>query len=68
MIDVERFWGWTENAREVKMDMEEMVAKLRAGEPLYGKSEMDVYHQQVAASQSRYSQLKFRKTPLFKFI
>ena len=43
------------------MDMEEMVAKLRAGEPLYGRSEMDEYHQRIAASQSRYSQLKFRK-------
>ena len=42
------------------MDMEEMVAKLRAGEPLYGKSEMDPYHQEVSASQSRYAQLKFR--------
>jgi len=62
VTNVERFWGWTENAREVKMDMEEMVAKLRAGQPLYGKSEMDLYHQQVAASQSRYAQLKFRIT------
>ena len=26
----------------------------------YGKSEMDIYHQQVASSQSRYAQLKFR--------
>ena len=37
-----------------------MVGKLRAGEPLYGKSEMDEYHQQLSASQSRYAQLKFR--------
>jgi hypothetical protein len=42
------------------MDIEEMVGKLRAGEPLYGKSEMDEYHQQLSASQSRYAQLKFR--------
>lgn len=59
-LTIERFWGWTENEREVKMDMEEMVGKLRRGEPLYGRSEMDLYHQQVAASQSRYAQLKFR--------
>ena len=45
------------------MDMEEMLAKLRAGEPLYGKSEMDPYHQQIAASQSRYAALKFRTLP-----
>ena len=50
------------------MDMEEMVAKLRAGEPLYGKSEMDLYHQQIAASQSRYSQLKFRITPYSSYL
>ena len=45
------------------MDMEEMVAKLRAGEPLYGRSQMDPYHQEVSASQSRYAQLKFRIAP-----
>lgn len=45
------------------MDMEEMTTKLRRGEPLYGKSEMDLYHQQVSASQSRYAQLKFRILP-----
>jgi hypothetical protein len=56
----ERFWGWTENAREVQMDMEEMVGKLRRGEPLYGHSTLDLYQQQVAASQSRWAQLKFR--------
>jgi len=42
------------------MDMEEMLAKIRAGKPLYGESEMDVYHQEVSASQSRYAPLKFR--------
>ena len=65
-LTIERFWGWTENEREVKMDMEEMVGKLRRGEPLYGRSEMDLYHQQIAASQSRYAQLKFRITPPVK--
>jgi len=45
------------------MDMEEMVGKLRRGEPLYGVTSMDPYYQQVAASQSRYAQLKFRKCP-----
>jgi hypothetical protein len=67
IIDIERFWGWTENEREVKMDMEEMTAKLRAGKPLYGKSGMDLYHQQIAASQSRYAQLKFRTLTPSKF-
>jgi C-terminal of NADH-ubiquinone oxidoreductase 21 kDa subunit len=56
----ERFWGWTENAREVKMDMEEMTGRLRAGLPLYGYTSLDPYNQQVAATQSRFAQLKFR--------
>jgi hypothetical protein len=45
------------------MDMQEMVGKLRRGEPLYGVTSMDPYNQQVAASQSRFAQLKFRNTP-----
>jgi len=40
-----------------------MVAKLRAGEPLYGRSSMDEHHQRIAAGQSRYAQLKFRMSP-----
>lgn len=63
--NLERFWGWTENQREVKMDMEEMLAKIRAGQPLYGTSEMDPYHQEISASQSRFAQLKFRISPHF---
>jgi hypothetical protein len=47
------------------MDMQEMVGKLRRGEPLYGVTSMDPYNQQVAASQSRYAQLKFRNAPQF---
>merc|ERR1712000_218612 len=31
-----RFYGWTENEREVKLDMREMVDKVKKGEPLYG--------------------------------
>jgi hypothetical protein len=49
------------------MDMEEMVSKLRRGEPLYGVSTMDPYYQQVGASQSRYAQLKFRIFPFIPF-
>ena len=56
----ERFWGWTENAREVQMDMEEMTARLRAGLPLYGRTSLDMYNQHVAATQSRFAQIKFR--------
>jgi hypothetical protein len=43
------------------MDIEEMVGKLCAGLPLYGKSEIDLFNQQaqVSVSQSRFAQLKF---------
>ena len=52
-----RFYGYTENAREVDMDMKEMVSKVKKGEPLYGRSDLSAYHQGVAARNSRYSAL-----------
>ena len=39
------------------MDMQEMVGKVKKGEPLYGKSDMSPYLQGVAARNSRYSAL-----------
>jgi len=50
-----RFWGWDENAREVEMDMREMVQKVKNKEPLYGVSALSPYMQGVAARNSRYS-------------
>ena len=52
-----RFYGYTENKREVEMDMKEMVDKVKKGEPLYGKSDLSPYLQGVAARNSRYSAL-----------
>ena len=52
-----RFYGWTENAREVEMDMREMVDKVKRGEPLYGHSTLSPYMQGVAARNSRYTAL-----------
>ncbi|KAI5778909.1 C-terminal of NADH-ubiquinone oxidoreductase 21 kDa subunit-domain-containing protein [Geopyxis carbonaria] len=63
-----RFWGWAENSREVEMDMKEMVAKVRAKEPLYGVSNLDPYMQGVAARNSRYSQLFMHLIPWFNFV
>lgn len=63
-----RFWGWTENAREVEMDMKEMVEKVKKGEPLYGESTMTPYMQGVAARNSRYSQLFLHAIPWFNFV
>lgn len=39
------------------MDMQEMVEKVKKGEPLYGKSDLSPYLQGVAARNSRYSAL-----------
>ncbi|PTB44925.1 uncharacterized protein TrAFT101_000396 [Trichoderma asperellum] len=63
-----RFYGATENAREVEMDMREMVAKVKAGEPLYGESKLNAHLQGVAARQSRYSALFFSTVPWFNFV
>lgn len=62
-LDVERFWGWTENAREIKMDYAELSARAKAGKPIYGETELDEFTQGVAAGNSRFSQLKFAAMP-----
>ncbi|PHH68182.1 hypothetical protein CDD82_749 [Ophiocordyceps australis] len=58
----------TENAREVEMDMREMVAKVKAGEPLYGTSSLSPHMQGVAARQGRYSALMIATVPWFNFV
>ncbi|KAF2000104.1 NADH-ubiquinone oxidoreductase-like protein 21 kDa subunit [Amniculicola lignicola CBS 123094] len=50
-----RFYGATENKREVDMDMREMVDKVKRGEPLYGVSGMTEYMQGVSHRNSRYA-------------
>lgn len=63
-----RFWGWRENAREVEMDMREMVDRVKRKEPLYGESSLSPYHQGVAARNSRYSQTMLHAIPMFNFV
>ena len=63
-----RFYGFTENKREVDMDMREMVAKVKAGEPLYGHSSVTPYIQGVASRNSRYSALFLHALPWFNFV
>ncbi|KAI1455498.1 NADH-ubiquinone oxidoreductase 21 kDa subunit [Annulohypoxylon moriforme] len=63
-----RFYGMAENAREVEMDMREMVDKVKAGQPLYGASAVTPHMQGVAARQSRYSALFFAVVPWFNFV
>ncbi|KYK58779.1 NADH-ubiquinone oxidoreductase 21 kDa subunit [Drechmeria coniospora] len=63
-----RFYGATENEREVRMDMREMVDRVKAGQPLYGESKLSPYLQGVAARQSRYSALLLSTVPWFNFV
>jgi hypothetical protein len=66
-IQTVRLYGWTENNREVEMDMREMVDKVKKGEPLYGTSELTPYMQGVAARNSRYSALLAHILPVMNF-
>jgi len=50
------------------MDMKEMVAKVKKGEPLYGASTVTPYMQGVAARNSRYSSLWLHVIPWFNFV
>lgn len=68
MLVTVRFYGMTENAREIDLDMREMVAKVKAGEPLYGESKLTPHMQGVAARQSRYSALFTSVLPWFNFV
>ncbi|KAK5999105.1 Complex I-20.9kD [Cladobotryum mycophilum] len=63
-----RFYGATENGREVELDMREMVTKVKAGESLYGESRLSPHLQGVAARQSRYSALFMSTVPWFNFV
>jgi len=63
-----RLYGWTENNREVEMDMREMVDKVKKGEPLYGTSTLTPYMQGVAARNSRYSALMGHVIPWANFV
>ncbi|KAK0717325.1 NADH-ubiquinone oxidoreductase-like protein [Lasiosphaeria miniovina] len=63
-----RFYGMSENSREVKMDMREMVDRLKAGQTLYGESQLTPAMQGTAARQSRYSALFIAILPWFNFV
>ncbi|CAH0014852.1 unnamed protein product [Clonostachys rhizophaga] len=63
-----RFYGATENAREVELDMREMVDRVKKGETLYGESKLTPHMQGVAARQSRYSALFMGVVPWFNFV
>jgi hypothetical protein len=58
----------SENAREIQMDMREMVDRIKSGQSLYGESQLTPSMQGVAARQSRYSALFFAVLPWFNFV
>lgn len=63
-----RFYGVTENAREVEMDMREMTDHVKRGEPLYGKTTLTEYMQGVASRNSRYTGVFLHVIPMFNFV
>lgn len=65
---VVRFYGVTENQREIDMDMREMVDKVKKGESLYGRSELTEHMQGVAHRNSRYSGVFLHIVPMFNFV
>ncbi|RIA98527.1 NADH-ubiquinone oxidoreductase complex I, 21 kDa subunit-domain-containing protein [Glomus cerebriforme] len=62
-----RFWGWTENSKEVQKDKEELAKLFEKGEPLYGPTHMSEFNQKASSWFSKYSALKFSAIPWFNF-
>lgn len=63
-----RFYGFSENQREIDMDMREMVDKVKKNEPLYGRSSLTPYMQGVASRNSRYAGVWLHIIPWFNFV
>jgi C-terminal of NADH-ubiquinone oxidoreductase 21 kDa subunit len=60
--------GLRENSREIDKDMKEMVAKVKRGEPLYGKSSLSEDQQAMAARNSRHSVFFLAVLPWFNLV
>jgi len=63
-----RFWGWTENSREVEKDFKELTQRTREGKSLYGESSDPEFVQLAAHRNSQWSQLKFSMVPWFNLV
>lgn len=68
VVQIGRFYGARENAREVEMDMREMTDRAKKGLPLYGESRLSEYMQGMAARNSRYSGIFLHAIPVFNFV
>lgn len=65
---INRFYGFSENRREIDLDMREMTDRVKRGEPLYGKTVLTEYMQGAASRQSRYSGVFIHVMPWFNFV
>ena len=65
---INRFYGFSENRREIAMDMREMTDRVKEGKPLYGLSGMTEYMQGAASRQSRYAGTFIHVMPWFNFV
>ncbi|KAF7309575.1 hypothetical protein MIND_00328500 [Mycena indigotica] len=63
-----RFWGWTENIREEKRDLDELSQLAREGKPLYGESSQPDWVKAVAHRNSQYAPLKFSLFPMLNLV
>ncbi|CAM9015331.1 unnamed protein product [Wickerhamomyces anomalus] len=63
-----RFWGISENSREVQKDRYEIKSKLSKGEPLFGNSTLTPWLQGVASRNSKNSQLNLHLIPWFNLV
>lgn len=68
MDNLDRFYGFSENRREVEMDMREMTDRVKRGEPPYGHSRLSEYMQGVASRQTRYTGVMLHVLPWFNFV
>ncbi|KAK4547630.1 hypothetical protein LTR36_000587 [Oleoguttula mirabilis] len=65
---INRFYGFSENRREIDLDMREMTDRVKKGEPLYGVSTLTEYMQGAASRQSRYAGTFMHVMPWFNFV
>ncbi|KAJ7065204.1 NADH-ubiquinone oxidoreductase complex I, 21 kDa subunit-domain-containing protein [Mycena amicta] len=63
-----RFWGWTENAREERRDLEELSQRTREGTALYGESSQPEWVKAVAHRNSQYSLFKSSLFPMLNLV
>ncbi|KAM0747007.1 hypothetical protein T439DRAFT_318262 [Meredithblackwellia eburnea MCA 4105] len=63
-----RFLGWKENVAEQSKDLEELSARVKAGKPVYGETDLPEYVQGVAHNNSQWSLLKFGVLPWFNLV